>query len=168
MTDRDVLTGKLVGDYASSNLFSDAAETVRHLVRRKQIVLYNWPAAEAANANTDEVFCWKSNVALKIEKLEIYPAANLTAHNSNLKTITVAKRPSNGAAATTIIAMNTATSAAGGTGNWTSFSAVDITPSNAELATLAANESITMSSILAASGVAIGINTRLVATILEL
>jgi hypothetical protein len=168
MTDLDILEKKVVGDFSSENGFSNLAAQAKHTLRRKQIVLYNWPAAEAANANTDEVFCYKANANIQIEALEIYPAANLTAHNSNLKTITVAKRPSNGAAATTIVAMNTATSAAGGTGNWTSFVAVSLTISNTTLATVTSGQSITMSSILAASGVAIGINTRLVMTYVEL
>ena len=168
MTDRDILQQKVEGDYNSESGFSDLRGVAKHVLRRKQIILYNWIAIEATNANTAEVFCWKANVACRIEKLEILANSNVTANNADYKTLTVAKRSAAGGAATTIVAINTAATAAGGTGNWTSFVGLDITGSNTTLNSLAAGEGITLTSAYTSAGVAIPINTRLVATILEL
>lgn len=80
----------------------------------------------AATATAETVIGGQGPAAgFKLDSVQFFPAAALTADDTNFATITVTKRTAGGSTVT-IATATTKTSASGGTGNWTAWSPVTI------------------------------------------
>ena len=98
---------------------------------------------------------------LVVTAVKFVPAAALTAHDTNYKTVTVSWRSAAGGAATVVATGTTKTSGGGGSGNWTAFVPVSL-PVTAANATLPAGGQLTFLFSKAGTGVKLPAGTLVV------
>lgn len=106
--------------------------------------------ADAGAADVLPEAAWnRARASLTIAAMRLVPNGALTANDTDYASIIVRKRTAAGAA-TVLATITTKTAGAGGTGNWSAFASISITP---DVTTMAADESLTVEMTKSGAGV---------------
>lgn len=118
----DQINGSLYGLLSPLNDTEKAR--VRGAIGTSRNYAFHKAAVDAAASTTSNVVIAKVGARLKVTSVEVLPAATLTADATNNATITLEAVDGLGGAGVVIA---TATTTAGGTGNWTALTKVPLT-----------------------------------------
>lgn len=116
---REALYGLLGGNNSAAQTVIDNFVKVRYSAHKM---------ADAATS-TSSTFTFDNNVPnrFRVDSCKIVPHASLTSNNTDLATLQLVANNGNGGSDTVIAAINTATTAGGGSGNWTADIGVALT-----------------------------------------
>lgn len=116
---REALYGLLGGNNTAAQAIIDGFAKVRYTVHKM---------ADAATS-TSTAFTFDNSVPnrFRVDSCKIIPHASLTASNADNATLQLVANNGNGGSDTVIATINTATTAGGGSGNWTADIGVALT-----------------------------------------
>jgi hypothetical protein len=108
---REALYGLLGGHSAASKALIDTLSAVQYKVDK---------VADAATSTTSTyTLDYSTGPRFRVDAVKYVPHASLTSDNTNLATLELVYNNGNGGSDTVIATINTATTAGGGSGNWT-------------------------------------------------